>query len=171
VGRILAVSGLVYAWMIAEAVRAARNERAQRARGAIEPDGDVYAVMRVAYPGLFLAMLVEGGLGRAPADAWFGAGFAVFTLAKALKWWAIATLGSRWTFRVLVVPGRSAIRTGPYRWLRHPNYVAVVGEIVGGALMTGARVSGPIALVVFGALLLRRIAVEDRALDAILPRG
>src|SRR4029077_16417580 len=100
----------------------------------------------------------------------FVAGLALFTAAKALKWWAIVSLGPAWTFRVSVVPGATAIAAGPYRYVRHPNYVAVVGEIVSVALMTAARVAGPLALIVFGALLARRITVENRALDAILRR-
>ena len=51
--------------------------------------------------------------------------------AKALKWWAILTLGRFWTFRVIVVPGATLVAGGPYRWLRHPNYVGVIGELVG----------------------------------------
>jgi methyltransferase len=168
----IAVFSIVAAFMIIEARRAATNERVQRSRGGVEPAHDVYALMQIAYPGIFVAMLVEGALrGMTAAGGWFIAGLAVFAAAKFLKWWAIATLGPFWTFRVIVVPGSSPVDTGPYRMLRHPNYVAVVGEIVGVAMMTRASVSGPIALVVFGALLLRRIAVENRARDAILRRG
>jgi methyltransferase len=167
-----AVTLLVFSFMAIEARRAARNERAQRARGGIEPDGDVYQLMQIAYPGIFLAMFAEGALrATAPPGWWFIAGLFLFAAAKALKWWAIATLGSYWTFRVIVVRGTVPIANGPYRFVRHPNYVAVVGEIVGVALMTGAHVAGPIALLAFGALMLRRIAVENRALDAILRRG
>jgi methyltransferase len=73
-------------------------------------------------------------------------------------------LGRSWTFRVLVVPGDPLVADGPYRYLRHPNYVGVVGELVGAALMTGARLAGPTALIVFALLLARRIDVEARAL-------
>ena len=162
----------VFTFMIVEARRAARNERAQHARGGVEPEGDVYSMMQVTYPGVFLAMILQGALRQSPSsDALFAVGLLLFAAAKALKWWAIMTLGSCWTFRVIVVPGTVAIRSGPYRFLSHPNYVAVVGEIVSVALMTGARVAGPMSLLVFGALMLRRITVEDRALDAILRRG
>jgi methyltransferase len=163
---------LVCGFMVVEARRAARNERAQHARGGVEPAGDVYPIMQVSYPALFLAMMLEAALRPAPSsDAWFTVGLIVFAASKALKWWAILTLGPYWTFRIIVVPGTVAIRSGPYRFLRHPNYVAVAGEIVSVALMTGARVSGPVSLLVFGALMLRRVAVENRALDAILRRG
>jgi methyltransferase len=163
---------VVATFMITEARRASTNERAQRLRGGIEPPDDVYQLMQIAYPGLFVAMLAEGAIRDAmPAGEWFIAGLTVFIVAKILKWWAIATLGSFWTFRVIVVPGSSSVDSGPYRIMRHPNYVAVVGEIVGVAMMMRAVVSGPLALVAFGTLLLRRIAVENRARDAILRRG
>ena len=109
-------------------------------------------------------MGIEGGLtGPAPAAA-LGAGLAVFGAAKALKAWAISSLGVRWTFRVLVPPGDPLVTRGPYRVLRHPNYVAVCGEILGVALTVWAPFTGTAALAGFGWLLRRRIAVEDRAL-------
>ena len=158
--------------MIVEARRASTNERVQRSRGGIEPADDVYALMQIAYPGIFILMLAEGAWrGAQSTGEWFIAGLALFNVAKVLKWWAIVTLGPFWTFRVIVVPGSSSVETGPYRIMRHPNYVAVVGEIVGVAMMMRAVVTGPLALVVFGTLLLRRMAVENRARDAILRRG
>src|SRR4051812_34192922 len=116
--------------MACEAGRAASNERRQRARGGIEPHGDVYLLMRVAYPAMFVAMLVEGAVRGAAADGGFGIGLVLFAAAKALKWAAILALGPAWTFRVIVVPGSHLVVGGPYRYLRHPNYVGVVGEIV-----------------------------------------
>lgn len=159
-----ALAAVVFGAMLVEARRAARNERAQRARGGIEPPGDVFKMMRVVYPGAFLAMFVEGGARGAPAFAVVVAGIAVFIAAKALKWWAILSLGPFWTFRVIVVPGVRLVVKGPYRWLRHPNYIGVLGELAGVAALTGAPVSGAVGIVTFGALLLRRIAVEERAL-------
>jgi methyltransferase len=162
---------IVVAFLLIEAARAARNERAQFARGGIEPSGDVYKMMRIAYPGAFLAMFAEAFLRDSTRQAVFTTGVLTFGLAKALKWWAITALGPAWTFRVIVVPGASLVTTGPYRWLRHPNYVAVAGELIGVALMCDARVTGPIAIVAFSLLMLRRIAVENRVLGAILRRG
>jgi methyltransferase len=150
--------------MLLEARLAARNERAQRARGGVEPAGDVYALMRMAYPVSFAAMLVEGAMRGGPPAATFLAGAVVFTAAKALKWWAIVTLGRFWTFRVIVIANAPLIQRGPYRWLRHPNYVGVVGELAGAALAASAPVSGVAALAGFGLLLIKRIRVEARAL-------
>ena len=157
---------VVFAFIAIEARRAAANERVQRARGGVEPAGDVYAWMTVAYPASFLAMLVEGVVRGPAAPGTFAAGALVFVGAKALKWWAIVTLGHFWTFRVIVIPHATLVRRGPYRALRHPNYVGVIGELVGVGLMTGAFVSGSIATVAFAILILKRIDIEQRALAA-----
>jgi methyltransferase len=81
-----------------------------------------------------------------------------------LKFWAIASLGTRWTYKVLVIPALPLVTTGPYTWMRHPNYVAVLGELIAMALMTHARITGPLGTLFFGWLLLRRIAAEERGM-------
>ncbi len=152
---------------VAMAVEGRRSRRLARellARGAKDPEGDVYRQMQVAYPACFLAMALEGGAtGVVPSMA-FLVGAAIVVAAKGLKYWAIATLGDRWTFRVLVPPGASPVRGGPYRWMAHPNYAAVVGELGGMALMMSAWLTGPMAIAGFGMLIWRRIGVERKAL-------
>jgi methyltransferase len=160
---------LAFVPMIGEAVWSARNERTLRAAGAIEPAGDVYRAMQFAYPASFAAMTAEAWWRAAPVSSLAIAGVILFGLAKTLKYWAIGTLGSRWTFRVLVPPGSHRITAGPYRLLRHPNYLAVAGELVGMALMARAGIAGPVAIVLFGALMFLRIRTEERALGS--PRG
>jgi methyltransferase len=158
------LAALAFVPMLFEAARSRRNEQALRAMGAHEPAGDVYTLMQVIYPACFLGMILEAWLRGATADAAVSAGLVVFLSAKALKYWAIATLGWRWTFRVLVPPRSTRTCRGPYRVLRHPNYVAVAGELAGMALMARALVAGPVSLAVFGTLMLLRIRVEERAL-------
>ena len=162
--RLVAIFLVVFGPMLLEARRAAANERVQRARGGIEPRNDVYAFMQVAYPGVFLAMLAEGAWRDMGWDGWFVTGLVILGTAKALKYWAISWLGERWTFRVLVPPGAPRVTGGPYAWMAHPNYVAVAGEIAGCAIAAHAIVSGPVAFVLFGLLMLWRIRVEERAL-------
>ncbi len=154
----------VLAVMAGEAVLSAHNASVLRARGAVEPPGDVYRLMQWAYPLGFIAMALEGAArGPSPPPVML-AGLVVFGAAKALKAWAISSLGPRWSFRVLVPPGQPPVVRGPYRLISHPNYLAVAGEIVGVALIVGALVSGGVTVVGFGWLMLRRIAVEDHAL-------
>ena len=150
--------------MIAEAQISTRHEQALRARGAHEPRNDVYQLMQVAYPLSFLAMTAEGGLFGVADPTWLGVGALLFLAAKGLKYWAIASLGVRWTFRVLVPTDAPLVQRGPYRWLSHPNYVGVLGELLGTALMMAATITGVLALVGFGTLIVQRIAVENRAL-------
>jgi methyltransferase len=154
----------VLAIMGGEAALSSFNERQLRKRGAIEPPGDVIGTMRWAYPVSFLAMAVEGALAGPAPPAVLLAGLLLFGVAKGLKMWAIGSLGPQWSFRVLVVPGAPLVATGPYRFLRHPNYLAVVGEIVSVGLTVWAPLTGLMAVVGFGWLLRERIRVEDRAL-------
>jgi methyltransferase len=155
---------LIAAPMIVEARRAARNERAQLARGGVEPADDVYQWMRVAYPGAFIAMLVEGWWRGGASPLVLGAGLFCFAAGKLLKWWAILSLGPFWTFRVVVVPFEPLVTRGPYRWLRHPNYIGVAGEIGGFEMLAQAPLTGVVAFTVFALLLVARIRVEERAL-------
>lgn len=150
--------------MAGEAALSAHNESVLRARGAIEPPGDVYRTMRWAYPGCFAAMAVEGAIAGPASRDVLMAGLAVFGAAKALKISAISALGVRWSFRVLVLPDAPLVRTGPYRLLHHPNYVAIGGELVGIAMIVGAPITGVLSLAAFGALIVKRIRIEERAL-------
>ncbi len=158
------LAALAFIPMLLETRRSTSNARVLRARGAREPDGDVYSLMQVAYPASFLAMTIEAWLRGTHPGSQMLAGAVVFAGAKALKYWAIATLGERWTFRVLVPPGSQRVVRGPYRWLRHPNYVGVMGELVGFALLARAPISGTLGAAAFLGLILVRLQVEERAL-------
>ena len=150
--------------MLAELRISKGNEATLRASGAIEPPEDVYPTMQWAYPAAFVVMALEGAIfGPVPGVATL-AGALFMGVSKALKYWAVASLGGRWTFRVLVVPGKSLVVHGPYAVVRHPNYIAVIGELVSMALLVGARVTGPVAVVLFSLVLRRRIRVENEAL-------
>ena len=161
---IVAVAAVLLVFLAAEALRARRNEAVQRARGGVEPPDDVYGVMRIVYPAEFVVMLAEGLFRGGPPPPVLAAGAVLFAASKALKWWAIFSLGDAWTFRVIVVPSSRLVASGPYRLMKHPNYLAVVGELIGIAMMTGAIVTGPISVAVFGVILWKRMTVEDRAL-------
>ena len=153
--------------MAGEAVLSRFNETLLRAKGAMEPQGDVIGTMRWAYPLSFVAMGVEGALtGPSPREVLMW-GLALLGAAKALKLWAITALGSRWTYRVLVLPDAPLIASGPYRFLSHPNYLAVAGEIASVAMIVWAPITGVLATIGFGSLMVRRIGVEDRALGRI----
>jgi len=144
-----------------------RHERQLRAAGAREAPGDVYPWMRIVYPACFVAMAIEALVWPGPAPTRRSvvvAGVAILAAAKLLKTWAIVSLGPAWSFRVLVRPSVPLVASGPYRHLRHPNYVAIVGELLGMAAITRAPVAGIASLLVFGVLLWKRVQVEEQAL-------
>jgi methyltransferase len=155
---------IVVITMLVEFVVSRRNERALQERGAVIPPDPAYPVMRWAYPACFIAMTIEGVLTAGRGRSFFVPGVVLFLAAKALKAWAITSLGERWTYRVFVLPGAPLVLRGPYMFVRHPNYIAVIGELIGFALISGARVSGIVALLGFGYLLRVRIASEEKAL-------
>lgn len=169
----LFMTAVIFGLMWAEARVSWAHERRLRDEGAVAPPGDVYLPMAVLYPLAFLAMGVEGAWRAAATGtsmlsgagpAWALSGAVLFVASKALKYWAIHALGYRWSFRVFIVPGLPLVRTGPYRYVAHPNYIGVVGELVGAAMMMGANVSGPIAIVAFGVVLWARLRFETRVL-------
>jgi methyltransferase len=158
-----AVLGLVVVQRAAELGLAARNTRRLREVGAVEVDANGYPWF-VLLHGAWLASLFL----LLPADAapsWTLLG--VFAALQLGRLWVVATLGRRWTTRIIVLPGAPLVHSGPYHWLRHPNYTIVTAEIAVLPLAFGAV---SIALV-FSALnlvlILRRIAIEDRALDRL----
>ena len=155
---------LAFLPMALEARLAAGHDRILRSAGAAEPKDEVLPLMQLAYPAAFLAMAFEAWARRAKPNTVFFTGAVVFAIAKIIKYWAIATLGERWTFRVLVPPDSSRITSGPYRFMRHPNYLGVMGELAGMALMAQAPIAGTLSMVIFGILIARRIRVEERAL-------
>jgi methyltransferase len=155
---------IVFLPMLAEARLSTQHERALRLAGATEPPDDVYAIMQIVYPACFIAMILEAALRRPNGIKLTLIGAAVFLAAKGLKYWAMAALGPRWTFRVLVPPGSQRTHAGPYQFLDHPNYAGVAGELLGVGLMAHAAVTAPLSLFAFSLLMYRRARVEERAL-------
>ena len=138
---------------------AATNTRHLRAQGAIEVDARGYPWFVVVH-GAWLASLFV----MVPADAppsW--PLLAVFAALQLGRLWVIATLGRRWTTRIIVLPGATLVEGGPYRYLRHPNYAVVAGEIALLPLAFGAIAIALLFSAINLALIARRIAIENRA--------
>lgn len=148
-----------------ELVVSARNARLARARGGVETGQGHYPVMAV-FHGLFLvACAVEVVLlGRPFPGALGWAALAAVLGAQALRYWAIATLGWRWNTRIVVLPGAAPVTAGPYRWVRHPNYVAVIAEMVALPLVHGAWLTALVFSLGNAWLLRVRVRAEEEAL-------
>ena len=154
---------------VAELVIARRNQRWSTARGAIVAGQGHYPAMVALHTGLLIACPAESWLldrPFVPALAW--PMLAVLVCAQALRWWCIHALGPRWNTRVMVVPGLPLVTSGPYRWrwLRHPNYAAVVAEGLALPLVHTAWVTAALFTSLDAALLTVRIRCENRALAA-----
>lgn len=150
---------------LAELVVSKRNAEWSFARGGVESGRSHFPFMVALHSALLVGCVAEVWLGGRPFLPALGWPMLVLALlAQALRWWCIGTLGPRWNTRVVVVPGLPLVTAGPYRWLRHPNYLAVVVEgaalpLVHSAWMTALG----FALLNFP-LLYVRIRVEERAL-------
>ena len=145
----------------AELVLARRNTRRLLARGAVEHGAAHYPLIVALHAAWLLAICI-GGWSRPVSPGWLAA-FAVLQLCRL---WVLASLGPRWTTRIIVLD-EPLVRRGPYRWMAHPNYAVVVAEIAVAPLVLGLW---PVAVAfsILNALVLAiRIRAEARALDAV----
>src|ERR1019366_4608785 len=153
---------------LAELVMSKRNLGWALARGGREHGFGHYPFMVVLYTGLLVACLIEAThRSFIPALGW--PMIAVVVLSQALRWWCIAVLGRRWNTRVIVIPGLPLVERGPYRWLSHPNYAAVVAEGIALPLVRTAWITALAFTVVNAALLRVRISSESAAMAEALP--
>lgn len=166
----LAVVAATAVERLAELVVSARNARWSFARGGVESGRGHFPAMVALHTGLLVACVAEVLLADRPFLPWLGWPMLALVLAsQGLRWWCIGTLGPRWNTRVIVVPGLPLVDRGPYRWFRHPNYVAVVVEGIALPLVHTAWTTA-LAFTVLNAVLLWRfrIPAEERALRRAL---
>ncbi len=151
---------------IVEVVISARNARWSFARGGVESGRGHFPVMVALHTGMILACFAEPlAAGRPFVPALGVPAFVLVLASQGLRYWCIGTLGRRWNTRVIVIPGGELVRSGPYRFLPHPNYVVVAVEGIALPLVFTGWITA-LAFTVLNAVLLLgvRIPVEDRAL-------
>lgn len=163
---------IVLVQRITELRLARRNEKWAREQGARESGAGHYPLFFVLHGSWGIAWIAEA-LVRGPAlSPYWWAWLTGFVLAEILRYWAIITLGPRWNTRILVIEGLPAIRTGPYRFLAHPNYLAVAIELACIPMIFGAWVTAVVASALNAMLLLGlRIPCEQRAMDGTAGDG
>lgn len=147
---------------------AKRNVHNLLAQGAVEAAPGHYPVMVLLHTGFLLACPLEAWLLDRPFRPALAAPMLVLLgLAAALRFWVIATLGGRWTTRILCLPGVPPVLGGPYRFVRHPNYLAVVTEIAALPLVHGAWITALVFSAANAWLLRVRIRAEEEALSRL----
>lgn len=150
---------------LAELVVAQRNLAWSRERGGVEFGSSHYPVMVVLHTGLLAGCLVEVLLLHRPFIPALGwPMLAIVIAAQLLRWWCISTLGQQWNTRVVIVPGAPRVTGGPYRFIPHPNYVAVVAEGIALPLVHSAWITALVFTALNAALLRTRITIENTAL-------
>lgn len=150
----------VAAQRLAELAWAGRNAARLRRLGAIEGDAAGYPLFILLHAGWLASLALS--VPAATRPFWPVVGF--FALLQFARFWAMASLGRFWTTRLLTLPDAPLVRTGPYRWMRHPNYLVVAAEIAVLPLAFGAIATAAAFSVLNLMLIARRIATEDRLL-------
>ncbi|MFC8798951.1 isoprenylcysteine carboxyl methyltransferase family protein [Promicromonospora sp. NPDC057138] len=170
-GLYVALVGATAVERLAELVVSTRNARWSFARGGVESGRGHFPAMVALHSGLLVACVAEVVLADRPFLPWLAWPMLVLVVAsQVLRWWCVATLGHRWNTRIIVVPGLPLVSAGPYRWMRHPNYVAVVVEGVALPMVHTSWVTA-LGFTLLNLVLLTRfrIPAEDRALRLAAP--
>jgi len=150
---------------LAELAVARRNLAWALRNGGVEYGRETFRWMVLLHVGLLVGSLLEVWLLDPPWIPWLGwPMLALVVASQALRWWCIATLGQQWNTRVVVVPGLPLVSRGPYRWFRHPNYVAVAVEGVALPMVHTAWITAGVFTVLDAFVLRSRIRTENRAL-------
>ncbi len=152
---------LVAAQRLAELAYARRNTHRLKAEGAYESGAGHYPFLVAVHVLWLVSLAVSVPAGQAPNWALLG----VFLGLQGLRVWVLASLGRYWTTRVITLPGAPLVRRGPYRFLKHPNYLVVAGEIAVLPLAFGAWEIAVIFSLANAAILAWRIRCEERALS------
>lgn len=149
-----------------------RNQARLEARGAVEIGGEHYPFMVVLHAAFLISCVAEPWLLDRPFHTGLAlAMVALLVVASGLRVWAIRSLGGRWTTRVLVLDGAPPVTRGPYRYLTHPNYLAVVIEIFALPLVHTAWLTALVFTLLNGLMLTVRIRVESRGLERMRASG
>ena len=151
--------GFVTLQRLGELVLARRNTQRLLARGAVEHGASHYPLI-VALHAAWLAGLWALGWNSAVSLPWLG----VYVLLQVFRVWVLASLGGRWTTRIIILPGEPLVRRGPYRFLPHPNYLVVAGEIAVLPLALGLPLYALVFSGLNAAVLWVRITAENAAL-------
>lgn len=150
-----------------ELLLASRNARYIRAKGGVEVGAEHYKYIVLLHLLFFASLIFEVNMKENPQvlPVWWICPFSVFLLAQLLRYWCMRSLGRHWNTRILIVPGTQPVIRGPYRFLRHPNYLVVAVEILSLPLTFGAFFTAITFSILNAWLLLRiRIPLEEKSL-------
>jgi len=168
VGPYLVLLALLAAERLLELRISRRNAESAFARGGFEVGQRHFVWMRVLHVAFLAGCVAEVVLMHRPfLPAWGYSMLVVALLAQGLRYWAVLSLGEAWNVRVIVVPGAPIVTRGPYRYMRHPNYLAVIVEGVAIPMIHDAWMTAVVFSVLNALLLVVRIRCEEKALNQV----
>lgn len=148
-----------------ELVVARRHTRWSIANGGREFGRGHYPVMVTMHTLLLVSCVVEVSVAHRPFIPWLGwTMVAVVVASTVVRWWCVSVLGNHWNPRLIVIPGAPLVRRGPYRWVHHPNYIAVAAEVAALPLIHSAWVTAIVFTIANALVLTVRIRAENMAL-------
>ena len=160
--------GAVVVERLAETEISRRHTAWSRARGGVEHGQEHFGTMITLHVVFLAGCLLEPWVASRPFVPALGWPALALTLgAQAVRWWCVAALGPRWNVRIIAIPGEPLVSTGPYRWMRHPNYLAVLVEGMALPLVHSAWVTAVGFTAANVVLLRQRIRVEEAALRPV----
>lgn len=152
---------------LSELFLARRNEKYVRSHGAREYDAKGYKVIVLMHIAFFISLIAEYVLLGRTLSSYWPALLILFLLTQILRYWAISTLGYYWNTKILVTPGSRAIISGPYKYIKHPNYLAVVVEIAVIPVLFSCYITAVLFTIINLIVLKRRIKIEEKALSTL----
>lgn len=161
------VIGVVIIQRMIELYVAKRNANILRAKGGYEVGAKHYKYFIILHSMFLLSLILEVVLFKHRLPLWWPISFSIFLLAQILRVWCIKSLGFFWNTRIIVLPHAKIIQKGPYKYIRHPNYVVVVAELIFLPLSFGAYYTAIIISILNAFLLNIRISVEEKALAEV----
>lgn len=161
------VLSVVIVQRLVELIIANRNEKWIRSQGAFEVGADHYPVMVLMHAGFFVTLLLEVTALDRPLSPIWEILLVIFLLAQVMRVWCLISLGKFWNTKILVLPGADVVKKGPYRWIRHPNYLIVTVEILTLPLLFGAYFTAILFTVLNFWMLSVRIPAEENALKEL----
>ncbi|MBN8585629.1 MAG: hypothetical protein J0M37_11085 [Ignavibacteria bacterium] len=161
------IIGFVIIQRLAELVFAKRNETAAFKNGGKEYDRKGYSVIVLMHVCFFISFITEYFYFERTLNSYWIIFLILFIAAQVLRYWAIISLGPQWNTRIIIVPGTKLVKYGPYKYFRHPNYMAVITELAVLPLMFSCFYTAVIFSALNLFLLKRRIEIEEEALEEL----
>ena len=152
---------------LSELLIARRNEKKVLSEGAVEYDARGYRVIVAMHVFFFISFVAEYYILSKSLNALWPLLLSIIVLAEILRYWAITSLGKYWNTKILVTPGSRLVSKGPYKFIRHPNYLSVVIEIAVVPLLFSCFITSVTFTVLNLLILRRRIRIEERALATV----